>query len=439
MDTSSGDVDDRSPVTRWTRTVAVAAAVAVVAVAALVAVVVLSRRGSGPVVAADPDAIRTPTTAPVTPTPEEVPEPVLVTVPQVQSSEPLDVPSGLRVPWDPRNPEPLVDIDDIRSGGPPPDGIPPIDQPKFEPADTVTWLEGREPVLVLEVGDEARAYPIQVMTWHELVNDSFGDRPVTVSYCPLCNSAVAYDRRLASRDLVLDFGTSGSLYNSALVMYDRQTESLWSHFTAQAIVGHLAGEVLDTIPVATVSWDEYRRAHPDGLVLSRETGFERDYGANPYGGYDAVDSTPFLFSGDPDPRLPPQTRVVSVQGDVDSVAVVTEHLYDRRVVEISVDGRPLVALLSRGTASGLDTGRVAGGRDVGASGVFVPEVDGRTLTFEPVDESTFRDRETGSTWSILGLALDGPLAGERLEAVEHLDTFWFAIAAFRPDTVVVAG
>jgi hypothetical protein len=257
-------------------------------------------------------------------------DPVLVTVPQIESSGAVDVPSGLRSPEDPSHPEPLVDSARVRSGGPPPDGIPPIDDPRFEPADTVGWLEDREPVLVIDVDGEARAYPIQIMTWHELVNDTFGDRPVTVSYCPLCNSAVAYDRRLPSQDLILDFGTSGRLYNSALVMYDRQTETLWSHFTGEGILGHLTGEVLELLPVATVSWAEFRDAHPQGLVLSRETGFERDYGRNPYPGYDDVDSSPFLFDGDADPRLPAQARVVAVRGEVDSVAVVTEHLFDER-------------------------------------------------------------------------------------------------------------
>ena len=361
----------------------------------------------------------------------------VINVPQIESSVPLDVPSALDVPWDERHPEPLVDIAEIRSGGPPPDGIPPVDEPRFERADTVTWLEDREPVLVLEVDGEARAYPVQIMTWHELVNDTIGDRPVTVSYCPLCNSAIAYDRRLPSRDLVLDFGTSGSLYNSALVMYDRQTESLWSHFTGEAIVGHLTGDELETLPVATVSWGEFRDAHPDGLVLSRETGFERDYGRNPYPGYDDVDSSPFLFDGETDPRLPAQTRVVAVQGDQDAVAVVGDHLYEERVVDISVDGQDLVVLLSRGTASALDAGRIVEGRDVGASGVFVPVVNGQELSFEAVDDATFRDTETGTTWSILGVGLDGPLAGEQLEPYEHLDTFWFAIAAFRPDTTII--
>ena len=363
----------------------------------------------------------------------------LVAVPQIPSSPPQDVPSALDDPHDSRFPPPLVDPDAIRSGGPPPDGIPPIDEPRFQPADTVGWLEPEEPVLVVEVDGEARAYPVQVMIWHELVNDSFGDRPVTVSYCPLCNSAIAYDRRLASRDLVLDFGTSGQLYHSALVMYDRQTESLWSHFTGEAVVGHLAGEALETLPVATVSWAEFREAHPDGLVLSRQTGFERDYGRNPYPGYDDVARAPFLFDGETDPRLPAQTRVVSVRGQQDSVAIVHDHLFAEQVVEVTVDGRELVALLSKGTASALDTGRVAGGRDVGATGVFVPVVDGQELTFDAVDETTFRDVETGTTWSVLGVGLDGPLAGEQLGAVEHLDTFWFAIAAFRPDTMIIGG
>jgi hypothetical protein len=364
-------------------------------------------------------------------------EPVLVTVPQIESSPPLDVPSALSQPFDEAHPEPLVDPRGIRSGGPPPDGIPPIDEPVFEPVGTVAWLEDREPVLALELDGDARAYPLQIMTWHELVNDTFGDRPITISYCPLCNSAVAYDRRVPDADLVLDFGTSGSLYNSALVMYDRQTESLWSHFTAQAIVGHLAGVRLDTVPVALVSWAEFRDDHPEGLVLSRQTGFRRDYGRNPYPGYDDVDSSPFLFDREADPRLPAQTRVVAVQGSSDSVAVVADTLRERRVVPITVDGEDLVVLLSRGTASALDSGQIPEGRDVGATGVFRPVVDGRVLQFEPDGDQRFRDTETGSTWTVLGRAVDGPLAGSRLEAVPHLDTFWFAIAAFRPETVIV--
>ncbi|NNE13139.1 MAG: DUF3179 domain-containing protein, partial [Ilumatobacter sp.] len=198
----------------------------------------------------------------------------------------------------PSAPPPLVQFEEIRSGGPPPDGIPPIDEPRFLLPGDVDFLADNEPVLALEIDGDARAYPVQIMTWHEIVNDTVGGTPVTVSYCPLCNSAVAYDRRLGDR--ILDFGTSGLLYNSALVMYDRQTQTLWSHFTGQGIIGELTGEELVTYPLATVAWSTWRDTNPDGLVLSRDTGFSRDYGRNPYPGYDRVDGVPFLFQGEVD-------------------------------------------------------------------------------------------------------------------------------------------
>ena len=202
-------------------------------------------------------------------------------------------------------PEPLVDLDEIRSGGPPPDGIPSIDDPSFLSAGEVDFLEDNEPVLALTVNGESRAYPVQIMTWHEIVNDTVGGVPVAVTYCPLCNSALVYDRRLDDR--VLEFGTSGLLLNSSLVMYDRQTETLWSHFTGAGIVGELTGEELETYAVATVAWQTWRDANPDGLVLSRDTGFDRSYGQNPYPGYDEVNGRPFLYEGEVDGRYTAMT------------------------------------------------------------------------------------------------------------------------------------
>lgn len=356
---------------------------------------------------------------------------------QIPGDPPAVTASALDDMTDPSFPEPLVDPADILSGGPPPDGIPSIDRPTFHDVADVDWLDGDEPVVVLDLDGDVRAYPVQILTWHELVNDTFGDLPVTVSCCPLCNSAIAYVREVDGR--VLDFGTSGRLHRSSLVMYDRQTESLWSHFTATAIIGELTGTELETLPMATVSWDDFRTAHPDGLVLSRDTGNPRDYGRNPYPGYDDVDNPPFLFEGEVDGRLAAQTRVVAVRGETDTVAIVQEDLYEERVVELTVDGRALVALLEPGTASALDARDVADGRDIGAVGVFVPEAGGRSLTFEALDGGGFTDTETGTTWDILGRATAGPLEGETLERVEHLDTFWFAIAAFAPDTVIATG
>jgi hypothetical protein len=359
-----------------------------------------------------------------------------VAVPTVAASPVEDLPSGLVYALGGPGvglPQPAVPLGDLRSGGPPPDGIPSIDEPRFLSAGDVDFLADNEPVLALEMGGEARAYPVQVLIWHEIVNDTVAGVPVAVTYCPLCNSAVAYDRRVGER--MLTFGTSGLLWNSALVMYDRQTETLWSHFTGQGIVGVLTGTELDTVPVATVPWSAWRDAHPAGLVLSRDTGHDRDYGRNPYPGYDDVTSQPFLFEGEVDGRYTAMTRVVGVERDGAAIAVPLADLRERRVIPIETTGGPLVAWWSPGTASALDAAEVATGADVGATGVFVPIVDGRLLTFR-AEASGFVDDETGSTWNLLGRAMAGPLAGSSLVEVPHVDTFWFAWSTFRPDTVV---
>ena len=359
-----------------------------------------------------------------------------VAVAQVDPSPREEGPSALKDMTDPRLPPALVDPDEIVPGGPPPDGIPPVDQPRFERADGVEWLEGDEPVLAFTLQGEARAYPVQILTWHEIVNDTVAGVPVAITYCPLCNSAIALDRRLGDR--VLDFGTSGRLYRSALVMYDRQTESLWTHFTGQAVAGRLAGERLRSYPVSTVAWSDFVAARPDALVLSRRTGFTRDYGRNPYPGYDDVGTPPFLFEGEVDGRLAAKTRVVGVELDGASVVVPLDELRRRRVVPVEVAGLSLVLWWKPGTASALDSPQVAEGHDVGATGVFDPALDGRRLTFRPAGQG-FEDAETNTRWDILGRATAGPLASRALSAVAHVDTFWFAWAAYRPDTAIVRG
>lgn len=360
--------------------------------------------------------------------------PTAVTVEQVASTPEEDTISALTNRFHDEHPEPLIDPAAMIAGGPPPDGIPPIDEPTFLRAGDIDFLEDTEPVLALTVGDESRAYPVQILIWHEIVNDTVDGVPVTVTYCPLCNSAVAYDRRLGDR--ILDFGTSGLLHNSALVMYDRQTGTLWSHFTGEAAIGHLTGSVLDVFPVATVSWEDWREANPDGLVLSRDTGVDRSYGTNPYPGYDDVTSSPFLFEGEVDGRLVAKERILGIERDGAAAAVRLEGLAEDGVEELDLGSEALVAWVLGGTASALDADTVSGGRDVGATGVFSRVVDGEELGFE-ADGDRFVDDETGSSWNILGRATSGPLAGTQLEAVPHVDTFWFAWAAFRPDTAVI--
>ncbi len=365
------------------------------------------------------------------PEPNSARDDTSVTVPQIPGGPREQTPSALRDPGSSALPPPIIDLLGLRSGGPPPDGIPSIDEPRFLATSDVEFLEDTEPVLALEIDGDERAYPLQIMTWHEIVNDTVAGIPVTVTYCPLCNTAIAFDRRLEDR--VLSFGTSGMLFNSALVMYDRQTESLWSHFTSQALAGVLTGERLATFPVSVVSWAEWRSAHPSGRVLSRDTGFDRDYGRNPYPGYDDVDSPPFLFDGEVDGRLVAKERIVGIGLDRDPIAVRLAPLSDRGVLVVKVGGESLTVWHLSGTSSALDAGDVSGGRDIGATGVFVPKVDGRSLTFER-DRDGFVDRETGTTWDIFGRGASGPLRDKQLEAVDHVDTFWFAWAAYQPET-----
>jgi hypothetical protein len=346
-----------------------------------------------------------------------------------------EVASALENPADPSFPDPLIDLDDLVSGGPPPDGIPPIDDPQFQPAREVDWLEAHEPLLSLTVNGETRGYPLQIMTWHEIVNDTVGGAPVAVTYCPLCNSGVAFDRAVDGR--LLDFGTSGWLYADNLVMYDRQTESLWPQLTGQAAVGVLTGTPLEAIPMGIVGWDQFRTAHPDALVLTRDTGFDRDYGHNPYTGYD--NPTGGLLVEPPDgrdPRLPVKERVIGLRIGGDAVAIIRGRVADARVLPVEVGGRDLAVWHLPGQRSALDEDRVDEGKDIGTIGVFDPRIGRRVLSFAPTD-SGFQDQQTGSTWNILGEATEGPLAGRHLRPVTHLDTFWFAWVAFQPDTRIL--
>ena len=331
-----------------------------------------------------------------------------------------------------------VPLEEIVPGGPPKDGIPAIDNPRFESvASADEWLRDREPVVVFDREGDARAYPYRILIQHEVVNDVVGGLPVAITFCPLCNTALAFDRRHDGR--TLEFGTTGWLRHSDLVMYDRQTESWWQQASGEAIVGELAGVSLPFLAAQTVSWADFRNAHPRGLVLSRETGFDRDYGRNPYVGYDDLEGgRPWarFFRRETDDRLRPMERVVAVPAGERPLAFPFTTLAEIRVAHETVEGRPIVVLWTPGTASALDAPRVADGREVGASGVFDRRVGGRTLTFEPAGEGGFRDRETGSRWNLLGKAVAGPLRGAALDPVAHGDHFWFAWAAFRPDTRV---
>jgi hypothetical protein len=335
-------------------------------------------------------------------------------------------------------PAPLIDPREIISGGPPPDGIPPIDDPTFlSVAENLEYLPAAEPVVSLEIDGDARAYPIRAMVWHEIVNDTVGGVPVTVTYCPLCNSAATYDRRIDGA--VTTFGTSGRLFASALVMYDRATESLWTHFDGRAVVGVLAGAQLEEYASPLLSWGDFRSEYPNGRVLDFEAaGFDRDYGRNPYVGYDDEDATPFLFRGALDDRASAMQRVVGIEVDGVSRAFALEGVRggSGRATSSSVGERAVVIFWKPGQSSALEGGSVSDGRDIGSVAVFDPVVDGRELTFAFRD-GAYVDDQTDSTWSIAGRSIEGALAGTVLNRVPHLDTFWFAWSTYQPDTDLV--
>ncbi|NND49613.1 MAG: DUF3179 domain-containing protein [Rhizobiales bacterium] len=238
------------------------------------------------------------------------------------------------------------------------DRIPAIDDPKFESADAISDLSAQSPVVSVELNGEARAYPLSVLTWHEIVNDTVGGVPVAITYCPLCNTALAFHRELDGR--VFDFGTSGMLRNSDLVMYDRQTDSWWQQFTGEAIVGELTGSVLEGVPARLESFERFTARHPQGQVLVPRYPNQRRYGKNPYVGYDSA-SAPFLYSGDLPEDIEPMARVVMVATDQGPQAVALDFLRNEGEVKLG----DVELTWEPGQNSALDAAVISEGRDVG--------------------------------------------------------------------------
>jgi hypothetical protein len=294
-----------------------------------------------------------------------------------------------------------VPPDEILSGGPPPDGIPSIDAPKFsllrdgQPTGWVQKLDPLEPVISLSINGDARAYPLRILTWHEIVNDEVGGEAVVVTYCPLCNSSLVFKRELKGQ--LLEFGTTGLLRHSDLVMYDRQTKTWWQQFTGDAIVGSLAGAQLDFVPSRLESFVSFQTRHPNGRVLIPNNPEMRDYGMNPYVGYDSS-TQPFLFRGNVDvaPHQP-MDRFVAFILDGKAIAVPLSLLrQEKEVVTRGVRVR-----WSAGQNSALDTRAIESGRDVG------------------------------------NVVVTRAVGDERVDVPYHV-TFAFAFRAFHPDGVIVA-
>ena len=334
----------------------------------------------------------------------------------------------------------IIDTDELRVGAPR-DAIPAVTNPVYLTIPEASQLYAPQiPLVQVRLGDDARGYPLGILIWHEIVNDAINGRPVTITFCPLCNTAIAYERQVGER--TLQFAVSGLLRNSDLVMYDRETETLWQQATGRAIIGNLVGARLTGVPATIVSFGQFREAFPDGIVMSPDTGWPRAYGQNPYVDYDSPDQRPFLYGGELDDRLPPKARVVSVETPGGAaIAYPWEFVSEQRIIYDTHDETPVVIFWTPGTNSALDRGIIANSEDVGATAVFERELDGRLLTFavNPDDESgqTFIDQQTNSIWDIFGRATAGQLAGAQLTPIIASDHFWFAWWAFHPETEIV--
>ena len=310
----------------------------------------------------------------------------------------------------------IVPLDKIKSGGPPKDGIPSIDNPKFVPVSESQFVPDTTFVIGLDINGEKRAYPLFIMVWHEIVNDSVGGVPVAVTYCPLCFTNQVFERVIDGKEV--EFGTSGKLYNSNLVMYDRLTDSYWSQALGVAITGELTGYELKRIPFDVISWADWKTLHPDTLVLTTETGHIRSYGVDPYGDYYTDPRILFPVEHEDD-RMHPKELILGFnegdvykaykQEDVESAIVIND--------KINTQSMMLVSLFS------------------GDSRAFDRTVDGKVLTFDFVDDVII-DLESKSKWNYDGVATSGSMEGIQLVRLPFNPGFWFEWVAFHPDTEV---
>ena len=325
-----------------------------------------------------------------------------------------------------------IELEELLSGGPPKDGIPAIDKPTYvNITEANKWLENQEPVILVAFDGVARAYPLQILTWHEIVNDELAGQPIIVTFCPLCYAALAFDRRIDGE--VHSFGVSGMLRHSDMIMFDRKTETLWQQLNGEGLVGTYTGKTLTPVPAQIVSYEQFKEAYPLGDVLSRETGHRRDYGRNPYAGYDNIKDRPFLYKGPFDNRVPPMEKVVTVSLDGQDKAYPHSKTRKKRVIHDKIGKIDIVIFHTKGAVSALDKSQIADSKMIGTTGAFLSEVNGEVLTFK-YNDGVFVDEQTGNTWDITGKSIRGSMRGTQLTPLPHGNFFAFAWFAFKPDT-----
>ena len=313
----------------------------------------------------------------------------------------------------------------------PRDGIPPLDNPKYDPVAEATWWADDDWMLVYERNGDARAYPINIMNWHEIVNDTIGELDVLVTYCPLCRSGIVFDRRWSQADIspeaqgvlpegtILEFGNTGSLYESDMVMYDRQTDSQWFQVGGDALIGPLHGVTMKRLPSSMMPWIVFKDIHPHGLVLSKDTGYKnRDYDHDMFERYSQNQERLYFGTSVKDERLPLKSRILGVGFDGVHRAYYLDSLDDGVYMD-QVGQQPLVLFVQQSAGVAYD-----------------PRLDGRTLSFHFQDDA-FVDEQTRSIWDFSGKATSGELEGSQLARLTQTNIYWFSWAIHQPDTDIV--
>ncbi|QLH03187.1 hypothetical protein C5F47_06305 [Nitrosopumilus cobalaminigenes] len=309
-----------------------------------------------------------------------------------------------------------IPLDKIKGGGPPKDGIPSIDNPKFTNVDDSRFMSDSDTVIGLEINGDARAYPIFILVWHEIVNDNVGGTPVSVTYCPLCYTNQVFERVIDGQEV--EFGTSGKLYNSNLLMYDRYTESYWSQALGIAVKGELTGYELNLIPFDVITWGDWKQLHPETKVLTTDTGHIRSYATDPYGNYYTEPRIMFPVEHN-DERLHPKEIIIGFNHDGVYKAYKQNDIEKEILINDSIGDVPLmlVSLFPENSRA------------------FLRIVDNETLDFVYRDAKIF-DSQTLSEWNYDGLSISGNYDGIQLERLPIEPGFWFEWVAFHPQTLV---
>lgn len=320
----------------------------------------------------------------------------------------------------------------------PRDRIKPIDEPTFYNVEVgATVFSEKEPVIAIEYMGSAKAYPLSILLAHEIVNDEISGLKIAATFCPLCYSALVFNRTFTYKGETqeLTFGTSGMLRNSDLVMWDRQTESWWQQFTGEGLVGFYSGALLEIVNSELIPFGKFRELYPEGQVLAPPQDYAYDYGTNPYVDYDEnQEEQPFLYKNTPDSRLPATERVVGIYGDNGVKAYPWTSIQKEKVINDVFENENVVLFYSEGMVSVVDEAVISESRDIGSVSVFSPVVGKKTLEFEPNINGTFKDIKTESVWDNLGKCIEGKYKGKELEPIIHGQHFAFAWFEFYPNT-----